>query len=104
MPIGVRGADILLREPSEVIAKAREARCWRRRPLLWQPIEASSHMGAVTAAELPNTTVDVNGCPQRNIVIDVVGETERDGIAIKVLAANNLRVDQVRVARVGSAK
>jgi len=26
-------------------------------------------------------------------------ETERDGIAIKVLAANNLRVDQVRVAK-----
>ena len=26
-------------------------------------------------------------------------ETERDGIAIKVLAANHLRVDQVRVAK-----
>jgi CBS domain containing-hemolysin-like protein len=32
--------------------------------------------------------------------VPVVGEeTERDGIQIKVLAANNLRVDQVRVAK-----
>jgi len=32
--------------------------------------------------------------------VPAVGEqTERDGIAIKVLAANNLRVDQVRVAK-----
>jgi CBS domain containing-hemolysin-like protein len=35
--------------------------------------------------------------------VPVVGEeTAREGIAIKVLAANNLRVDQVRVARVAS--
>jgi len=27
-------------------------------------------------------------------------ETERDGLAITVLAANNLRVDQVRLARI----
>jgi Mg2+/Co2+ transporter CorC len=33
--------------------------------------------------------------------VPAVGEeAERDGIAIKVLAGNNLRVDQVRVAKV----
>ncbi len=32
--------------------------------------------------------------------VPVVGEeTEREGITIKVLAANHLRVDQVRVAK-----
>jgi CBS domain containing-hemolysin-like protein len=35
--------------------------------------------------------------------VPAVGEeTERDGIAITVLAANNLRVDQVRVAKVAA--
>jgi putative hemolysin len=37
--------------------------------------------------------------------VPAVGEqTERDGIAIKVLAANNLRVDQVRVAKAVGSK